>query len=236
MPTKDFASEAELAAHVCAWLESEGWDVYKEVFCSTGDIDIVAVRAGIVWVIETKLSFNVDVVHQATCRTGFGHYVSVATPPLSYERRYRGGTILLRDVMAQRGIGWLAVERYTPTKVRVWQEVKPRFVRLKGLPIDRLRAIREIKDRLTEHHKGLVAGAPGGGQITAFKLTIIRVEEFLRKHGSATMAEIVEKVQHHYSTTTGAKTCIAKAMGSFPGIREKFRRDGIGPSARWSLR
>lgn len=58
--------ESELAAHVIEWLTSDRWECYCEVPLSSGRADIVAVRGSVVWIVETKLRLNMELMNQ--CR------------------------------------------------------------------------------------------------------------------------------------------------------------------------
>jgi len=52
--------ETDLAERVINWLEDQHWEIYQEVqFRGYGGIaDIVAVRAGYLWIIECKTSMT----------------------------------------------------------------------------------------------------------------------------------------------------------------------------------
>ena len=76
-----FASEAELAKVVTTWLRADGWATYHEVECWGGRADIVAVRRGLVWLVETKLRAGLEVLTQALDKRRAGaHGVLVAVP------------------------------------------------------------------------------------------------------------------------------------------------------------
>ncbi len=51
----NFATESALAEVVTTWLRADGWATFHEIECWGGRADIVAVRHGLVWLIETKL-------------------------------------------------------------------------------------------------------------------------------------------------------------------------------------
>lgn len=70
----NFATEAELAKVVTTWLRTDGWSTFHEIECRGGRADIVAVRRGLVWLVETKLRAGLEVLAQATyllARFGF---------------------------------------------------------------------------------------------------------------------------------------------------------------------
>jgi hypothetical protein len=102
------ASEAALAEVVTTWLRADGWRTYHEVeLPRSGRADIVAVRRGLVWIVETKLQAGLEVLDQALDRQRAGaHGVVVAVP---------GGPAALRlaAIAGRLGVGVLAVEEGT---------------------------------------------------------------------------------------------------------------------------
>lgn len=74
-------AEQALAQHVIDWLEAQHWDVYQEVPLHGGGsktADIVAVRNGLVWVIECKTTLSLAVMAQASSWNV--HLRSIAVP------------------------------------------------------------------------------------------------------------------------------------------------------------
>ena len=99
----DFASEAELAKVVTTWLRADGWATYHEVECRGGRADIVAVRRGLVWLVETKLRAGLEVLAQAMEKRRAGaHGVLVAVPAGPAAR-------LLASIAGRLGVGVIAV-------------------------------------------------------------------------------------------------------------------------------
>lgn len=75
------ANECELATAVSSWLRGDGWRTWHEVQVASGRIDILAVRAGLVWAVETKMHGGVEVIAQALDRRGYGcHGALIAVP------------------------------------------------------------------------------------------------------------------------------------------------------------
>lgn len=102
------ASEAALAEVVTTWLRADGWRTYHEVELPRGGrADIIAVRRGLVWIVETKLQAGLEVLEQAIDRRRVGaHGVVVAVPGGAAASRLAGIAGLL-------GVGVLAVEEGT---------------------------------------------------------------------------------------------------------------------------
>src|SRR6476646_10663174 len=118
---KRFKSEAELASGVVQWLTQNGWDVYQEVQFRGSVADIVAVFGKLVWIIECKQAFTLDVLCQAGEWLPYAHYVSVAVP---YSNGRRHGTTMNR-IMAMLNIGCLEVEPYNARRMREIMESEP---------------------------------------------------------------------------------------------------------------
>lgn len=104
MKRPKIASEAALAEVVSTWMRADGWRTYHEVELPRGGrADIVGVRRGLVWIVETKLQAGLEVLDQALDRQRAGaHGVLVAVP---------GGPAALRlaAIAGQLGVGVIAV-------------------------------------------------------------------------------------------------------------------------------
>jgi hypothetical protein len=201
-----FKDETELAQQVEVLLLRDGWEVYKEVEMPFGRADIVAVRDGIVWIIETKMQLSVIVAEQAYNRLDYAHYVSVATPLVT-------GSLVVQDFLERKGIGWLQVY-YKPhaESIRIASErIKPKVSR--AWPrTGHARKIRSLLSKyLRPEQKESVPGS-NGGQVTTYSLTINRVEAYLQVHGPSTISDIIKNVEHHYSSNAGAKDLGNEAM------------------------
>ena len=78
--------ETDLARAVVSYLESSGWDVYQEVLRNPHSMggygsprcDIFAVKGGVRWAIECKMSLGFRVLEQVEKWKGYANMVSVA--------------------------------------------------------------------------------------------------------------------------------------------------------------
>ena len=99
----NFATESALAEVVTAWLRADGWATFHEIECRGGRADIVAVRRGLVWLVETKLRAGLEVLAQALEKRRAGaHGVLVAVPSGPAAK-------LLASVAGRLGVGVIAV-------------------------------------------------------------------------------------------------------------------------------
>lgn len=205
-----FGTEVELAEQVCFWLEKNGYEVYKEVFTIDGDIDIVAVKKGLVWAIECKKSYTNTVCEQAYSRLKHAHYVSIAIPGS------RNTNLPYDFFLKYHGIGKIEVNKWDKNHYVVIEDTKPKISRPKQNYKNfvrelRLKRIRSLREFLSEKHKDLVAGSRYGGQITPYKITISKIKELLSEEPK-TMSDIIDTIDHHYSSNRSAKSSLAKAM------------------------
>lgn len=197
--------ETDLFEPVKKWLEDGGYEVYSEVLMNRSDYraDIVALCKPVVTVVEMKTSLTLELLGQAVRWKGFANYIYIAIPK---RRRYHipryVETLLLRE-----GIGLLEVaERYGEVVCKPHYHVQPKFHR---------RISNRLRDSITEYHKDFSppGGHQGGGYITPYRVTMIRVQEYLKRRylndGWATVKEILENVSTHYSSP---KSSLAKAL------------------------
>ena len=219
--------ETELAARVVAWLRNRGLTVYQEVRQARGDCvaDLVVDVNGQAWVIEVKLSLGLTVIRQAANWTRHVPRVSVAVPESKQQpgmsRRPSEDRRFAHHVCEERGIGVIEVRRDDSSLAEdgtprceeflhhyrgpiVKERVRPKFRRLP-------RRAHNFLDCCTEAHQNYCpAGSARGGHITPYRSTMDRIAEFLREHGPATAREIIEAVEHHWSCSSVARSCVLK--------------------------
>lgn len=220
--------ESALAARVVSWLEAQRWDVYQEVE-HRGDIaDIVAVRAGLVWVIETKVTLSLAVMHQAARWPV--HYRSLAVPWAKRgwdERKIAEricGDFLQVGVLYIDGPGLDVHGGYHYGERTVSEHVRAPLLRHNhALAV-------ALRERLRPDHKTYAqAGSNRGGRWTPYKQTISEVRELLKKRGAAgaTLREIVElNGKGHWASPAGAKTCLRRALEDFEAESFEYRDEG----------
>ena len=206
-------SESELAAKVVKWLRDQRWDVYQEVQVSTygGVADIVAKLDNLVWVIETKTSFSLDVIGQAQGWKRCAHFVSVGVPST---KRQGSGRLMAKLICKQWGVGVLEVGmRNNP----VIQTIAPSINRTaKTSPFADLHDMQKLD----------IAGTFGGGHWTPFKNTCYNVKRYVEDNPGVDLKTLVDGVSHHYGSSSCARACVSKYAkdGIVPGVR--CERDG----------
>lgn len=202
--------ETDLYAPVKAWLEHGGHTVYSEVqpkrFTSRR-ADVFATHGSIDTVIELKTSLSLTLLDQCAGWGQYAHLVYAAVPAPS---RYLYGHLLNRyvpelgiKVMRDHGIGLLYVDGdkvYNVLRARLNRRIEP-----------------ILRDSLTEYHltHSPDAGTNAGGHITPYRVTMLRVREFLEKmhdiydrdsyslrvvDGWVTIDQILSKCETHYSS------------------------------------
>lgn len=228
-----FATEAELAAAVVSYLQGFHWTVYQEVQLhrQSTRADIVATQGPLVWIVETKLRFGIDVLAQAWRWRGYAHYLSVGVPTPNHGAT----TELLMDLAEKHyGIGVLGIDRSgqsywqgTPRSTR--EHVGPRLFR-------RAPHAAELRGALREEMKAgyAPAGTNQGGYWTPWKQTCAEIRRAVRRAEGGTTRELVASIQHHYgSDTTARSTLLRWAQGQkIEGVRVERGDDG---QYRWYL-
>ena len=214
-----WACEEDFAATIVAWLRDTHWEVYQEVEPRRNDgvADIVAVRAPLVWIVETKLSPTWELLHQATMWAHWAHYVSVAVPSLGGTKGHRA---VFEWYCRDRGIGILKTGSYDGKEHWVDEEVAPRLER-KAVYADLVVAA------LTERHKDYArAGNAKGLRYTPFQATCEEVRKAVERKPGLTLKECIDGLEHHFHSTATARSAIAHwaKRGVVKGVRAE--RDG----------
>ena len=193
--------ETELAKPVINWLTSQHWDVYQEVQFSQGGCiaDIVAERHGILWIIETKISYGFAVLEQATRWPV--HYRSVAVP-WARNRDYR---------VAQYYYGVGVIEVFTQYETSIQEVVRP------PLFAKHRSTAKRYKDALMDLHKTFAeAGSKGGSHLTPYKHTMMEVKKIVEANQGCTIGFLYEQLgKMHYSSAASFKGNLIKSLRDF---------------------
>jgi hypothetical protein len=196
-------SEKELAKRVINWLQDQHWEVYQEVQFSrsSGIADIVAVRAGLLWVIECKTSLTFTVLDQAWRWSA--HLRSIAVPAQA------------RD-SGSRSMAYRIAEKYLRIGII---EVGDRTNEICSPPIMREHhryAKRMIGELCEEHKTRLAAGSNGGGYYTPYRRTMDSVMRIIGRNPGCTLKQIMADLKaHHYASDAVARSCIRTALSEW---------------------
>ena len=197
--------ETELAKLVVEWLKEQHWEVYQEVQFGFGGgvADIVAVRHGIMWIIECKTAYGLAVLEQAYRWPT--HYRSIAVPWARTQRNYR----VARDYYQ---VGVLEVDsNIFSHNGSVDEVIYPKlFVRHHD-------SVKRYLNLLTELHKTFaLAGSANGDHLTPYKNTMIDVRKIIEKNPGCTIGFVFEQLGvMHYASEASFKGNILTALESF---------------------
>jgi len=205
---KLFESEVELCGSVVQWLQSQHWDVYQEVemFSQGSRADIIAVRSSVIWVIEAKLSLSVSLIEQAYGWKQYTNYISVLTP---LRNRNLSGAILLTAL----GIGTIEVGKDCRDKNDIRSDLG-KFNRIPTFFKDRIPSVLKPEMQTGEHGK---AGNNTSSRWTPYKQTMLEIKRFLVSNGPSTLKQIIQNLNHHYSSDKSALPSIRKALEVWEG-------------------
>lgn len=240
---KEKITEARLAAALIAVITQDGWDCYSEVQVESYGhrADVVAVKNGIVWVFECKLTANMDVLGQALRWVGRAHFVSICTPYGGINDPWSNRGKFIVDWIKGHGIGWLpidvepvekaisdprrsgSVHKLTGYGCRSINDLEPRLNRSAHENAKKLRA------GLYSDMNNYVAGSGGSAYSTPFKRTMQDFDQHIQRFPGEELGVLIERVQHHYNTRTSAIACIGNVVMS---LKEKYRTEGSGRSMK----
>lgn len=205
-----WGSEAQLAAAVAAWLGVQGWDVYPEVSLYGGGAraDIVATRSSLLWAIECKRAFGLDVIAQADAWLPYSNLTSVAVPI----SRRSDARCFGEAICSERGIGIINPQNdLTREWYSRWGRVAPKL---------RRHCNSRLRDMLSEEHKKYIPGNADCRYHTPWRETCERVRTFVHARGPSTIREVVEAITHHYDSDRNAISSLRQwaQAGKIPGV------------------
>jgi len=206
MITKQKVTEADIAKSIVSYLHGNGWEVYQEVRCGRIRADIVAVDNKITWVIETKLSFNLNLMEQASrwIDKHMANYVSIGIPKLQYN------DYAMQILNRLYGIGALLV---TPNSLEnVTREIPAKFQRTKKS---------DIRKFLYEEQKYFVDAGTNSTYFTPFKRTKENLIKVISENPGINLKDLIEKCSHHYRSNMIGRARISQLIqqGVIPEIR-----------------
>lgn len=207
-------SEEDLAKSLIKWLNFEHWEVYQEVSMGFGMpvADIVAIRGNVTWVIETKLTLSLALIEQAEYYRFRSNYISIAVP--TFSTRIKGHKIA-NHILNILGIGKLSIKPNNEIIV----EIQPK--------LNRIKKNFTIANYLVEAQKTYASAGNSKGQYwTPFKQTEMNLIDFLKKHPNSTLLDVMNNIEHHYSSDNSAKSAIVKWIDSGIIKNVKINRTG----------
>jgi len=205
------SSERHVARPVVDELTNENWDVYQEVpvflphLGSEVVADIVAVRDGVIWVIECKRTLSFQLLAQANQWLPYAHRVSIAIP--TPKKDYREISFI-NSVLSSKGIGCFSVR---PTaKSSYDEECLDGTVTQLPLPaLHRRVNSKRIKQSLLEGQKTFKdAGSSGGARFSKFRNTVELLKAAAKDNPGIALNDALRMIEHHYSSDKGAFSCI----------------------------
>jgi hypothetical protein len=208
-----------VAALVVAWLEEDGWEVYKEVQCPRRKVvcDIFAVRRDArgrirdSWAVEVKTHFGLDVMEQAHTWQRYAHRASIAVPRPKKRARTFG-----YKVCNTLGLGVIEVG---PRSVA--QQLTAKAGRSPKLPT------------LVEAQKDYEAGNADRTYWTPFKGTVEKLAALVEETPGVVLEDAVSQIDHHYKHDRSAVSSLKKHIktGTIPDIRIVWRKSAGSMSA-----
>lgn len=195
----DRIKETDIASRIISWMQEQNWDIYQEVQFNTRNqvADIVAVRKGIMWIIETKAHYGLDVLSQAAAWPV--HYRSIGIP----RSKHRGDFRVAKDYYR---VGIIEVSLYDVTEL----SRPPIFVKNHSV-------VKKYLAQLTELHKTFSqAGSQSGHHLTPYRQTMLDVRSFIEKSPGCTIRDIYNQLGvKHYSSARSFMGSLLQSLESF---------------------
>jgi len=198
--------EDALAQFIVTYLETKGYECYKEV-CLKGkggnirsDCYAVMKQKGQVvfsLALETKTSFSLKVIQQAYSWKKHAHAVYIGVP---YSKRKTKLNEFAIQICRSYGIGIFEVDKNGLVHHTLVAEAPAKKV---------------VYPPLYEQQKSSVAGTSTGVFYTSYKHTVSLMDEYMKtKTGWVEMNDLLANIKHHYKSATSAKASLTKYITS----------------------
>lgn len=199
-------NEVELASKFVDYLSD--YDVYKEVPCSTGRMDIYAIRSPVRIAVEVKCVFSTKVIMQAVQNKRYANYSYVAIPKekVNYEAT---------QICKLLGIGVM-------TYGSVYHGGGEPYEVAIQMPAAYQRVIFKVKT--LEKMKYATAGSKHN-DMSEFKVTCEDMEMTIRRRGGKMLIEDLFREPYHYQSPKHAKRAIFRLIKN--GVLNQFKIEGI---------
>lgn len=184
--------ESELAKIVTDQFEDNGYEIYSEVIYKPGSkrADIVAVKDNEHIVIETKMSMNLTLLQQGYYWKDKVEKVYICFP-------------------STRKINWFALNMCRDYGIGVYI-----YKKKTGLELILESSVCTEPDlpKLYEEQKDSISGSKGGGYVTPFSLTRVKLIEHIKTNGEQLLLQSIKDIEHHYSNDNSAKNALNKMI------------------------
>jgi len=202
--------ETELAEQMIKILDDGDFEIFQEVQIYEGIgspvVDIVAKQGNILWSIETKTSFSMDVLAQAFWNKRYFHYSSVC---ISHKNDSKARQFAFR-VASKFGIGVFVI----------WPDGASREI--EKAKFNRKAFTSQIK--LNEQQKTYAkAGNNNGSRWSPFQQTKENLIRYVTKNEGDRLSSLVAEISHHYNTPSTAAGCIRQWINN--GVIKELRID-----------
>lgn len=209
-----FATEADVAAAVAANLEAMGFEVWAEI----EHIDLIARRGDEIIGVEVKKAFCPKLVAQAMRARSYCGAAYMAFPRVADD-----ATLFVAEAAAERGgVGLIEVLHWGHTHAN---RPLPDELIIRRRASRSNEAIRRVTRLMVPETKGWTAGGkPGCRVVTDFRLTALRVRDYVTLHPGCTVKEVLAAVPTHWSKHSAPQRLILTTeSGGVEGVRLEDR-------------
>lgn len=191
--------ESDMFLPIKNFFEDEGYTIYAEVPHDGRTADIVAVKGGIITIIETKISMNIKLLEQVFEWRYKAHYVYAAVPRKTEISNFA------RDLLKNAGIGLMILDidisSSEPFCSRIYKCVNAKLFRKIGNYYngDILSPIRWDQHIIPEHALNISGVKHANIRVSRYKLMMDHVRNIVTQHNDGiSIDEIVNSIDTYY--------------------------------------
>jgi hypothetical protein len=202
-------TEKDLGLLVKVWLIAEDWDCFPEAQIRQRGprADLIAIKDSLLWVIETKLSLNLQVIEQALRWRDLGAlYTSIAVlkPKRKYHQKFTWHSNFVDRFFRQEGLGLIFGDLLDNTVI---EAIPPRLHRYN------YQRSKNIIAQLDPRMKLYIPGSTSKeGFSSPYQRTIENAITFIAAQKTCSINELLTNIKTHFRVRAKARNFLIKHL------------------------
>lgn len=212
-------SEKTIAVSVQNWLLSQNWDCFPEAQIRHRGprADIIAIKGPLMWVLETKLSLNLQVIEQALRWKGLGALyttVAVLKPKRKRQNRFTWYSDFVDRFFRQEGLGLILIDN---ENLSISEVIEPRLHRY-NYPRSK-RIVKQLDPRMKQY----LPGSSGKeGYSSPYRRTMENALKYIQQKNSCSINDLLNNIETHFRIRTKARRFLINNLCKHPNLLYKL--------------
>jgi len=216
---KNIITEKVLGVAVQNWLIERNWDCFPEAqIRSRGPrADIIAIKDALMWVVETKLSLNLQVIEQALRWKNLGALytsVGVLRPKRKKHHQFCWYSDFIDRFFRQEGLGLILIN---PDDLNISEVIKPKLHRYNYLRAKRI--VIQLDPRMKQY----IPGSSGKeGYSSPHQRTMENALNYIEFKKKCSINELLNNIETHFRIRAKSRRFLINQLCKHPRLSYKI--------------